>query len=731
MADTEEERRQPNLTRYSVLGVVLIYAIFAALWILLSDKAMEWAFESGDSYALASTLKGWLFVAITSLLLYSLLRRISEDGIEEKTVSQTSPLGIPFLLLALLILAITAGAVSYTFLSQEQTGIARLKTIAELKAKLITDWLTARDKEAAFIQRSRYYAEQYRQWQQTGNPAYRDNLAERLSIINHDWGFNGIMLHRNPGEHLWSTSSKLHHSNNVKQRETEQLAQTTGTIQRIGPYLDSDKSPHLDFIIPLTKAADPPPLAILHIDLSKAFFETLQSWPIPSKSGDTVLFRKEDNEVLFLNSLRHHEGDALSLRTSLTQTNRITTKVFEKNYSSGDVVRGTDYRDTAAISVVHSIPGTDWFILAKLDRSEFYAEAVKDSIWIALAGVLALFMTTVSLIMMRQSQKLALAEGIREAQSERLRALNLLSSIAEGSSDAIFAKDHQGRYILFNRAASRIVGREIDEVLGHDDRQLFPAEQAERIMAEDRRVASGTRIESQEETLDTANGTRIFLTTKGPLQDADNNTIGSFGISRDITDKKTAESKLLEQSEILQEMSAIAHVGGWWFDPKSGIGNWTEEVARMHGVDPQDSVSEQYGLEFFRGEHRKKIEHAVTMAVEEGHPYDLELEMITAQGEPRWVRTQGHPVIRNGKVVQVRGAIQDITERKIVEFDVERQTEELRQRNEELERFNRASVGREMDMIRLKKEINVLSVELGREAPYDLSFLDEAPERES
>ena len=49
---------------------------------------------------------------------------------------------------------------------------------------------------------------------------------------------------------------------------------------------------------------------------------------------------------------------------------------------------------------------------------------------------------------------------------------------------------------------------------------------------------------------------------------------------------------------------------------------------------------------------------------------------------------------------------------------------ELRRRNEDLERFDRASVGRELEMIRLKGQVNALARERGREAPYDLSFLD-------
>lgn len=65
-----------NGQRVGILRIVLLYASFASLWILLSDKALELLLNDPAKITLASTLKGWVFVAVTAILLYGLIRRL-------------------------------------------------------------------------------------------------------------------------------------------------------------------------------------------------------------------------------------------------------------------------------------------------------------------------------------------------------------------------------------------------------------------------------------------------------------------------------------------------------------------------------------------------------------------------------------------------------------------------------------------------------------------------------
>lgn len=312
--------------------------------------------------------------------------------------------------------------------------------------------------------------------------------------------------------------------------------------------------------------------------------------------------------------------------------------------------------------------------------------------------------------------------------AEKSRAMQLLDALTEGSTDAIFAKDVQGKYLLANSAAARFVGKSIGELLGKDDTELFPPDQAALIRANDRQVMLKDKVITYQEDLDTKDGKLFFLATKGPLRDLTGRVIGIFGISRDITNRKIVEDTLREQTIILNEMSSLAHIGGWSLDPRTGLGSWTAEAARIHDLPEDSQINFEDGINYYVQSSRPIISEAVRNLVENAEPYDLELEIRTATGRSKWIRTMGLPIIEDGKVTKIHGVIQDITEKKKTDITLLRQSNELRQHNEELERFNRATIGRELDMIELKRRVNELSQVLGKEAPYDLSFTNNVSE---
>ncbi len=149
-------------------------------------------------------------------------------------------------------------------------------------------------------------------------------------------------------------------------------------------------------------------------------------------------------------------------------------------------------------------------------------------------------------------------------------------------------------------------------------------------------------------------------------------------IARDITLRKKAEQEIKLKDELLHLTGDMAKVGGWEFDADTKLGTWTDEVARIHDLDPKAKTNVEIGISFYKNESRVKITEAIQAAIDHGTPYDLELEMTSAKGINKWVRTMGVPVRAGNKIVKIRGIYQDITNRKEAELVLENERLRLR-----------------------------------------------------
>lgn len=132
----------------STLGVVLMYACFAALWILLSDHLLELVLGNPDLLLLASTLKGWLFVAVTSALLYWLMQR-QQRSADRPAPALSRRRTLTFVaLLALSVGTIVSLSIWHSLSEERARAAAQLQTIAAAKAREIAGWHAERLRDA-------------------------------------------------------------------------------------------------------------------------------------------------------------------------------------------------------------------------------------------------------------------------------------------------------------------------------------------------------------------------------------------------------------------------------------------------------------------------------------------------------------------------------------------------------------------------------------------------------
>lgn len=711
-------------TRRFAVRAALLYALIGGIWILLSDQAVEWLSSDPKWIVMISVVKGLAFVAFTALALWLLLRRGAAAAAE--------PPGQEFHRARLPILTLTIAGLFHTLRQQEERGLAELRAIAELKARLLEDWIREREQDAAFIADSRHLGVAFLRWRDHGDEASGERLRQDLRQFVRFTGFHSaLVLDAHATRILWD-SKKL-------SREplpgavpkpilaAARRAWAAGRPIRIGPYRESDGHPHMDFVIALPTAKSGG-VIVLHIDLTTELFPLLQTWPAPSASGEVVWFRRDGDDVLMLNELRLRADTAARLRLPLAASQSLAARLLRDEVKPGRAVKGVDYRGAPVFGVVAAVPNSDSFVLAKVDEAELYAGARRDAVWVLLAGLLALFALGVGVYLARQRRDLAIAESVRQAQAERLRALKLLDGIADSSTDAIFAKDLEGRYLLFNRETARVTGKTASEALSRDDTALFPPEQAAMLRANDHRVISEDRVQTYEETVTTTQGERTFLATKGPLRDEGGRVIGLFGIARDITERRQAELALQSERDMNQRyldttqtiMVALDGAGRIVMINRKGrelLGYSEDELLGRNWFEtclPRPEGLEQVYPVFLR-----------IMAGDLEAAESFENAVLCRDGRQCLIAWRNAYFSDDaGNIVGTLSSGEDISERRAAEDMLRRQTEELTNRNAELTRFNQAMVGRELDMIELKRRINELSRELGREAPYSQTMFD-------
>ncbi len=146
----------------------------------------------------------------------------------------------------------------------------------------------------------------------------------------------------------------------------------------------------------------------------------------------------------------------------------------------------------------------------------------------------------------------------REKEIELQTNRRLLQTVINNALDAIFIKDINGKYILFNNAAEKAMGKTASELLGKDDTFVHSEEEAKITMEADRRVIESEMPITFEENFTLPDGSDItFHTIKCPMFDQNGKVSGLFGISRDITERKQMEKNLIEAKEKAEESDRL------------------------------------------------------------------------------------------------------------------------------------------------------------------------------
>jgi PAS domain S-box-containing protein len=138
-----------------------------------------------------------------------------------------------------------------------------------------------------------------------------------------------------------------------------------------------------------------------------------------------------------------------------------------------------------------------------------------------------------------------------------------------------------------------------------------------------------------------------------------------ISLVEDIDQQKRAQTALLENQAALSDAQRLAGLGNWTWDLISNVTYWSPEMYRIFGRDPQlPSVGYPEVRAYFPQGSWASLNTIVQECVKTGTPYEREIELVLADGSPRWISAHGQAK-RNadGGIVGINGTVQDITQR--------------------------------------------------------------------
>jgi PAS domain S-box-containing protein len=276
--------------------------------------------------------------------------------------------------------------------------------------------------------------------------------------------------------------------------------------------------------------------------------------------------------------------------------------------------------------------------------------------------------------------------AVRPAQAPDLQLL--IDSIPS----LIHTSRPDGHLDFFNQAWLTYLGRSLEDLQGWKWTAVIHPDDVEAMVERWRAsLASGEPFLHEARVLRADGEYRWMLHHKVVVRDGCGQIVRWYGSSIDIEDRKRAEGQLrrstqeLQRSEFyLAEGQRLAHMGSWAFD-SAGFDYWSPELFRMHGLDPdrKPPTIQEY-LDCVHPQDRESMANLIKRVLADASGFDATKRILRPDGEVRYIRCVGAPVIENQRLKKFIGSALDVTEHELV-------TRELRRREAYLAEAQRLS----------------------------------------
>jgi PAS domain S-box-containing protein len=311
---------------------------------------------------------------------------------------------------------------------------------------------------------------------------------------------------------------------------------------------DRDQRVYLKVLVPIRDIDSPKTLLgilALRIDPEEYLYPLIQQWPIPSRTSETLIVRKEGSDALFLNELKFQTNSALNLRIPLTHTN---TPAVEAALGKEGIIEGVDYRGMPVIADIRSVPNSPWFLVARVDISEAYAP-VRERLSMLIFLIIALLLGSGASVglLWRREHALFYRQQYETAQ-ELIASESRYRRLFEAARDGILILDAETGMVVD-------VNPFLVEMLGYSREQFFGKRIWELGFFKDIAASKLNFTKLQEKEfiqyenlpLETGKGGLINVEFVSHVYSVNDEKVIQCNI-RDITERKRAEESVRERA---------------------------------------------------------------------------------------------------------------------------------------------------------------------------------------
>ena len=421
-----------------------------------------------------------------------------------------------------------------------ESGIRnQLSAIADLKVRQIVAWRRERIGDAVVI---------------AGNPALDalsgrgDNgtLREWLESIRRSYGYTEIaVLARNGQVRL--TASGRPFSVDAAAISLCQEAFQTGRVAVSDLQRREGGPVYMDLAAPAQRRNT---VVVLRVEAAAFLYPAIQTWPVPSRTAESLLVGVRNGEVVYLNELRWKKGTAL--RLTLPPRGDLPAAMAVRGVEG--VRHGVDYRGVPVLAALRRIPGTPWALVAKVDAAEVYAPQRRRSLLLGLAVGLLLAGCAAVFGLLWRLQQVRFREQQLRADLARKSLEGRYVHLSRNVNDIVLLFDEEGRIVEANDRAVGAYGHTREELLRMSVRDLRD-EAGQEALSEAWRILEKQGWMVRETEHRRKDGSPLPVEVSARVVEFDGQRFCQC-IIRDISERKRAEEELRGVTRALRVLSA-------------------------------------------------------------------------------------------------------------------------------------------------------------------------------